>query len=138
MNQSCFSLRFLSQNSLWKNSLSSIHFVGIKVFIAGYEMECEKSLFSKTGCIGESLATGMSREFQSLVTKLGQTLLFVLQCSDPAVLTFHLPACFTCVLHFNQSPFASQLRVPVTSHLFVAHLIKSSHSLTHNPYIIPT
>jgi len=52
--------------------------VGIRVFIVEYEMECEKSLFSKTGCTSESLMTGMSHKFQSLVTRLGQTVLFVL------------------------------------------------------------
>ena len=41
--------------------------MGIRIFIVGYEMECEKSLFSKAGCIGESFAIGMSREFQLLV-----------------------------------------------------------------------
>ena len=29
--------------------------MGIRVFIVGYEMECEKSHFSKTGCFGKSL-----------------------------------------------------------------------------------
>ena len=70
MNQSYFSLGFLSG--------SSLHFVGIRVFIVEYEMECEKSLFSKTGCTSESLMTGMSHKFQSLVTRLGQTVLFIL------------------------------------------------------------
>ena len=36
-------------------SRSSLHFVGIRVFIVGYEMECEKSVFSKTGCTSDSL-----------------------------------------------------------------------------------
>ena len=57
----------------------------------------KKSLFSKIGCTSESLATGMSREFQS--------------CSDPAGLTLHLPACFIRVLHFGESPLASQSQV---------------------------
>ena len=48
INQSCcFSLKILSGNSL--------HFVGIRVFIVGYEMECEKLIFNKTGCTGASL-----------------------------------------------------------------------------------
>ena len=55
MDQSCFSLRFLSQNSLWKLSLFCLHFVGIRVFIVGYEMECERSFFNKIRCIGKSL-----------------------------------------------------------------------------------
>ena len=68
-----FSRVSLSKFSSEALSLSALHFVGIKVFIAGCEMECEKSLFSKTGCTGESLATGMSHKFQLPITKLGQT-----------------------------------------------------------------
>ena len=45
--------------------------MGMKVFIVKYEMECEKSFFSKTWSISESLATGMSREFQSPINRLG-------------------------------------------------------------------
>ena len=52
--------------------------MGLRVFIVGYEIECEKSLFNKTGCTDESLATGMSHEFQSPVTKLVQIVFFVL------------------------------------------------------------
>ena len=52
--------------------------MGIRVFIIEYKIECEKSLFSKIGCTGEPLAIRMSREFQSPVTRLGQTILFVL------------------------------------------------------------
>ena len=58
-----FSLKILSR--------STLHFVGIRVFIVGYEMECEKTLFNKTGCTNESLMTRMSCEFQSPVTRLG-------------------------------------------------------------------
>ena len=74
MNQSCFSLGFFSQNSLW--NLSTFH--GLREFIIGYEIEYEKSFFSKIGCTGKSLMTAMSREFQLLVTRLGQIVLFVL------------------------------------------------------------
>ena len=62
-----------------------LHFVGIRVFIVGYEKECEKLFFSKTGCIGESLAIGMSREFQSPDNRMAR--LYFFSCSDPAVLT---------------------------------------------------
>ena len=130
MNQSCCSLGFLSQNSLW---ISSTHFVGIKVFIAGYEMECKKSLFNKTTCTGESLATGMSREFQSLVTKLGQTLLFVLQWSSwPDSSSSYM--LHTCASFWQVTPRESSRESPFCCTL----LIKSSHSLTQNPYIIST
>ena len=69
------SILFFSGISLSKFSLEALfftlHFVGIRVLIVGYEMECEKSLFSKTRCTSKSLVTGMSLEFQSLVTRLG-------------------------------------------------------------------
>ena len=42
---------------------TSLHFVGIRVFIVEYEMECEKLVFSKTWCIGKSLATRMNHKF---------------------------------------------------------------------------
>ena len=44
-------------------SRSSLHFVGIRVFIVEYVKECEKPFFCKIGGFGESLATGTSREF---------------------------------------------------------------------------
>ena len=70
-----------------------LHFVGIRVFIVGYEKECEKSFFSKTRCTGESLAIGMSHEFQSLDNRMAR--LYFLSCSDPTVLAFQLLAYFT-------------------------------------------
>ena len=51
MNQSCFTLEF----SLKSLSGSFLQFVGIRVFIVGYEMECVKSVFSKTWCTDDSL-----------------------------------------------------------------------------------
>ena len=50
MSQSCFSLRFLSQNSLWK--LSTFH--GNKGIYSKVYEEYEKSVFIKQGI----LATG--------------------------------------------------------------------------------
>ena len=52
-----FSLKILSENSL--------HFVSIRVFIVGYVKNVKGHFFCKTGCSGESLMTGMSREFES-------------------------------------------------------------------------
>ena len=91
--------------------------MGIRVFIVGYEKECEKSFFSKTGGIGESLATGTSRKFQSLDNKM--TRLYFLSCSDPAILTLQLPACSTRVLDSDKSPLTSQLRDPIVSCLLM-------------------
>ena len=92
MNQSYCSLGFFSQNSL---SWSSLHFVSIRLFIVGYEKEYEKSFFCKTMSFGKWLATGMSREFQSPTNRKAK--LYYLSCSDPAVMTLQLPACFTHV-----------------------------------------
>ena len=72
------SILFFSRFSLSKFSLEALYILWVRVFIVGYDMECEKSFFSKTGCIGESLAIEMSRKFQSPVTRLGQTILFFL------------------------------------------------------------
>ena len=53
------SILFFSRVSLSKFSLEALfftlHFVGIRVFIVGYEMECEKLVFSKIRCTGDSL-----------------------------------------------------------------------------------
>ena len=68
-------------------------------------MECEKSVFSKTGYTGESLAARMSHKFQSPVNKM--TILYFLSCSDLAVLTLQLPTCFTRVLDSGESPLTS-------------------------------
>ena len=40
-----FSLKILFGNSL--------HFMGIRVFIVGYEMKCKKSVFNKIGYTGD-------------------------------------------------------------------------------------
>ena len=61
MNQSYFSLGFLSQNSLWK----PFKFHGYKGIYNRVHEECEKTFFCKTGYYGDSLATGMSRKFES-------------------------------------------------------------------------
>ena len=91
--------------------------MGIRIFIVGYEKECEKSVFSKIGCTSESLMIEMSREFQSLDNRMAR--LYLLSCSDPAVLTLQLPACSTSVPHSSELPLASQSRDPVTSCLLM-------------------
>ena len=51
------SVLLFSRVSLSKFSLEALfftlHFMGLRVFIVGCEMECEKSLFSKTGFTSE-------------------------------------------------------------------------------------
>ena len=59
-----------------------------------------KSHFSaKQGELVTYFATGMSHEFQLPVIRLAR--LYFLSCSDPAILTLQLPACFTRVLDFD-------------------------------------
>ena len=62
----------------------------------------------------------MSRKFQSLVSRLAR--LYLLSCSDPAVLTLQLSAYFIRVLHFGKSPLTGQLQVPVMSHFLLLTL----------------
>ena len=66
---------------------------------------------------GESLATGMSCEFQSSNNRMAKQ--YFLSCSDSVVLTLQLLACFTGVPHSGKSPFVSQSRDPVTSCLLM-------------------
>ena len=88
-----------------------------------------KSQFStKQGALATHFATGMSRKFQSPVTKLAK--LYFLFCNDLVVLTLQLLAYFTCVLHFGKSPLASQLRFLVASH-FLLHFLHQILTLSH-------
>ena len=135
------SVLLFSRVSLSKFSLEALfftlHFMGIRVFIVGCEFKCEKTNFSKTACFGESIATEMSREFQSPITRIGQAVLFVMQC-------FSWPdSSSSCMLHTcasfwrvttHESVMSSNRESPSCCTLS----IKSSHSLTHNPYIILT
>ena len=73
------SILFFSKVSLSKFSLeNSQHFVGMRVFIVKYEMECKKPFSAKQGALASYFVTGMSHEFQSPVTRLGPIVLFVL------------------------------------------------------------
>ena len=81
MSQSCFSLRFLSQNSLWK--LSTFHGHN-SIYSRVYE-ECEESVTTKQGV----LATGTSREIKSRANYLAR--LEVLSYSATTGVTLQLP-----------------------------------------------
>ena len=93
--------------------------MGIRIFIVEYEKECEKSFSCKTGGFSESLTTETSHKFQLPNSRMAKV--YFLFCSDPAVLTLQLPACFTRVHNSGESPLVSQSRVPVTSMLLGAH-----------------
>ena len=65
-----FSLKILSG--------SSLYLVDIMVFIVGYEMECEKSVFNKTRCTSDSLRDWDELQVPVTSYQTGQTVLFVL------------------------------------------------------------
>ena len=101
----------------------------MRVFIVGYEMECEKSFFSKTRCTGESFRDW--DESRVLVTSYQTRPYYTfLSGSDPVGLTLQLLACFTCVLHFGKSPLASQLRVQLRV-TFLLHTVDQIFILPH-------
>ena len=125
MSQSCFSLRFLSQNSLWK-LFTFRRYKGI--YSRVYE-ECEKSFFNKQGILvtrpldwNESRANCLAR-------------LKVLSCSAPTVVTLQLPLHALHVCHSGDLPIARSSReTPLNCTLLEISL----HPLTHYPYIILT
>ena len=129
MNQSCFYLRFLSG--------SFLHFMGIRVFIVGYEMECEKSFFSKKRCTGKSLCNKDESQvpIASYQTRLNYTFCSVLiQLSSLFIFLHASHMCFILASHHSRVNCKSSRESPSC----YTPLIKSSHSLTHNSYIIPT
>ena len=108
-----FSLRFLSQNSLWK--LSTFH--GNKAIYIGVCEECEKSVFIQIGhsCNLVSRVEQVASLSHELTTWLDHTFcLVVLQLLWP----FNsLHASHMC--HFDDLPVVSQLRDPVARLLWL-------------------
>ena len=122
MNQSCFTLGFLFQNSLWKLS-----------FICGYEgylywsgEECETSGFLQNrGGSRLDLVTWLSCEIQSRDNCMASCP--ILSCSAPVSMTVHLLACLARVLRL-----AACSRESPASLCFLAHSWANftlSHSL---------
>ena len=70
----------------------------------------------------------MSHEFQSPDNKMAR--LYFFSCSDPAILTLQLPACFTRVLASSISPLASQSQDPVARSL-LKHTLDQFFTLSH-------
>ena len=133
MSQSCFSLGFFSQNSLWK--LSTI--CGYKGYLYWCVFGMRKVSFSQTEWSGDLASrldwvTSLSHELTAWPD--WKFCLVVLQLAW----LFSSPVCFTRVpLLATCQPRANreiQLRDPTECTL----LSFSSHSLTHYPYIIPT
>ena len=119
MNQSCFSLGFLSQNSLWK--LSTFH--GYKgLYIVGWERNVKIQFFPNRVVWRLDLATGLSREFKPRANGLAS--LGFLSYSATAGMTLQLPACSTRV----PTLAACQPRVSPSLHNH-EHFFTLSHSL---------
>ena len=133
MNQSCFSLGFLSQNSLWKLST----FGGYKsLYIVVSVWNTKRKFFPNRAGWRLGLATGLSREFQPRVNCLAS--LGLLSCSAPAGITLQLPACLA-----RDSYLVACTREPPASSSHESQYICtlrniSSHLLTHYPYNNPT
>ena len=125
MSQYCFSLGFLSQNSLWKLST-------LREYKGIYSMmykESEESVSTKQGI----LATKTSHEFELRANCLAR--LEVLSYSATIGIILQLPLHSSHVCHSCDLPIPRSSReTPLNCTL----LEISSHSLTHYLYIIST
>ena len=121
MSQSCFSLGFFFQNSLWKLST----FRGYKgIYNRVYE-EYEESVTTKQGILvtraldwNESRANCLAR-------------LEVLSCSATTGMTLQLPLHALHVCHSGDSPVTGQSQDPVTRLFLSAHSWTFLHTLSH-------
>ena len=87
MNQSCCSLGFLSQKSLWKLSI----FCGYKGIYSKVYEECKKSFFCKHRGFWR-LTHDWDKSRNNWLTRLS-----FLSCNAPVVMTLQLLPCFTRV-----------------------------------------
>ena len=120
-----FSLKILSG--------SSLHFLGIKVFIVGCVWNAKSQLQLNRVFWRLSLVTGMSHEFESRARYLARLELF--SYSATAGVTLH--ASHMCHL-WRLASCESVVRSSCEALLEFTLLSFSSHSLTHYPYMIPT
>ena len=125
MNQSCFSLGFFFQNSLWKLSI----FRGYKgLYIVGWERNAKSQFFPNRVVWRLGLAIGLSHELTAWPAwdfcPVVQQLTWL----------FSSPTCFACV----PALAACQSRVSRESLHPCTILSIFSHFLTHYPYMIPT
>ena len=134
MNQSCISLGFLSQNSLWKLS----QYGGYKgIYIVGWEGNAKRQFLPNRAFWRLNLATGLSREFKPRAN--GLISLGLLSCSATAGATLQLLACLARVRTFGDLQAATYPQDLVARLCFSCTLLSfSSPLLTHYPYNIPT
>ena len=114
-------------------SRSSLHFMGIRVFIVGYMRNAKSQLQPNRAFWWLDLATRTSREFESPANCLAK--LKVLSYTATAGVTLQLPLHASHVCHFGDLPVARSSR---ETFLECTLLELSSHFFTHYPYIIPT
>ena len=130
MNQSCFSLEFLSQNSLWKLFI----FRGYKgLYIVGWERNAKSQFFLNRVVWWLGLATGLSRELTAWLAwdfcPVVQQLAWLF--SSPACFT-RVPALAACYSWVSRE---SQPRVSASLHN-LEHFFTLSHSLPlHNSHL---
>ena len=135
MNQFCFSLGFLSQNSIWKLSTFR-RYEGIysKVWDGMWKVTFQQNrVYWRVTC---DWKTRMSCEFQSSYqTRLDCTFCpVVIQLSWLFIFLHDSHVCFILASHHSRVSRESSHESPSCCTL----LIKSLHSFTHNRYIIPT
>ena len=128
MNQSYFSLGFLTQNSFWKLSI----FLGYKgLYIVGWERNAKSQFFPNRVVWRLGLATGLSRKFKSRA--IGLVRLVLLSCSTTADMIFQLPCMLHTCANFGGLPVAShpwvQLQVSALLHN-LEHFFTLSYSTT--------
>ena len=115
-----FSLKILSR--------SSLHFVGIRVFIVGYMRNVKSHFFCKTGHSGNSLMTGMSCELTAMPNCP------FLSCSVPTIVTLQIPTYFTCVVFWQVAS-----RILHTSHVWhFGESLVATHLNWSSPNYFPT
>ena len=121
MSQSCFSLGFFSQNSLWK----LFFFRGKSNIYTGMRMECEELGFTKQGW----LAAWLSREFQPRGNWMANCPIF--SCSAPAGMTLQL---LTCLVRVQLLVACSRESPARSSHksLFFLHTLEHFFTLSHS------
>ena len=130
MSQSCFSLGFFSQNSLWK--LSTIR--GYKGYLYWCVFRMQKVIFFPNRVVWRlGLATRLSCEFESRANCLAR--LKVLSCSATTGVTLQLLYMLHTCSTFDDSPVERSSREALLECTFLSF---SSHFLTHYPYMIPT
>ena len=129
LSQSCFSLGFLFQYSLWE--LSTFH--GYKGYLYWREWNAKSQVFQNRAGWRLGLAAWLSRKFQPRGNWTAS--LYFLSCSAPAGMTLQLLACLACIQYLTACSRKLPARSSHESLLLCTILNISSHSLTHYPYM---